>query len=752
MLERGRLFAGPGRRRRRRRGDPGPGDGVAGPSRRDHVRVALAGNPNCGKTSLFNALTGARQHVANYPGVTVEQRTGIADLGLGRAEIVDLPGTYSLSSFSPEERIAEAELMARPDVVVVVADSTQLERGLVLLAQVMQTGANPVLCLNMADEARAAGQRVDLAQMERLLGFPVVETEGHRGAGVDGLRAAIARAAGAPVSRHKLVLGEELDRALAAVRAALPEPLAREAGAAWTAVRLLLADPEHVERAESSPGGEAAVAEAGRQRRRLQAATGRDVSVFVTGRYFGFVDGLLREVRSQRPRVDARALTDRIDAVVVNPWLGLPIFALAMYLVFWLTFAVGELPMTWIEAAVGWAGRAAGALWPAGSDSPLRSLVVDGVIGGVGGVLVFLPNILLLFLGLAFLEDAGYMARAAFLIDHVMHRFGLHGKSFIPMLTGFGCTVPGIMATRTLENERDRLVTMLVLPLMSCGARLPIWMLLIPAFFPAAWRAPMMWLIYLAGIVLALLLALLLRKTLLRGEDTPFVMELPPYRLPTLRSVALKMLDRGGLYLRKAGTTILGISILLWAATTFPKPASHRVDADIAAGRIVVAEAAAAPAAPDAAVERLAPAAVAARRAAEDLEHSVAGRVGRALEPAFRPLGFDWKVVTAMIGAFAAKEVFVAQMGIVYSVAGADGAAGGAGPEALRARLAADYPPLVGLSMMLFMLVATPCMATVVITRRESGSWRWALLQFGGLTAAGYLLSLAVYQAGRLFV
>jgi ferrous iron transport protein B len=712
------------------------------------IRVALAGNPNCGKTSLFNALTGARQHVANYPGVTVERRTGVCDLGGRAAEIVDLPGTYSLSSFSPEERVAEAELMARPGVVVVVADSTQLDRGLVLLAQVMQTGANPVLCLNMADEARAAGQTVDLAQMERLLGFPVVETEGHRGVGVGELRTAIRRAAESPVRRHKLVLGEELDRALAAIRGALPGGAGAEPHVAWTAVRLLLADPEHVSRIEALEGGAAAVAEAGRQRRQLLAATRRDVSVFVTERYFGFVDGLLREVRAQRPRVDSRQLTDRIDAIVVHRHLGLPIFALAMYAVFWLTFAAGRLPMSWIGAAVGWAGRAAGSLWPAGSPSLLRSLLVDGIIGGVGGVLVFLPNILLLFLGLAFLEDAGYMARAAFLIDHVMHRFGLHGKSFIPMLTGFGCTVPGIMATRTLENERDRLVTLLVLPLMSCGARLPIWMLLIPAFFPSAWCAPMMWLIYAVGILLALLLSLLLRKTLLRGDDTPFVMELPPYRLPTLRSVVLKTADRGGLYLRKAGTTVLGISILLWAATTFPRPAAYRVDADVAAGRIVVASSLSRAAATTAGADgRLTPADLAARRAAEDLEYSAAGRIGRALEPAFRPLGFDWKVVTAMIGAAAAKEVFVSQMGIVYSIAGAE-----RGPDALRARLAADYPPVVGLSMMLFLLVAVPCMTTVAITRRESGSWRWALLQLGGLTAAGYLLSLAVFQIGRLFV
>ena len=294
----------------------------------------------------------------------------------------------------------------------------------------------------------------------------------------------------------------------------------------------------------------------------------------------------------------------------------------------------------------------------------MRSLLVDGVVAGVGGVIVFLPNIVLLFLGLAFLEDTGYMARAAFLTDRLMHRFGLHGKSFIPMLTGFGCTVPGHHGHRTLENQRDRLVTMLVLPLMSCGARLTIWMLLIPAFFPPSWRAPMLWFVYAVGIVLALVLAKLLRKTLLRGDDAPFVMELPPYRMPTLKSVLLKLFERSGLYLRKAGTTILGLSILLWAATSFPKPASYRVDAELAKAAIAARATTKSGALSEADIAR--------RRASEDLEYSVAGRVGRALEPVFAPLGFDWKILTAMVGAFAAKEIFVAQMGIVYSIADGD--------------------------------------------------------------------------------
>ena len=702
------------------------------------IRVALAGNPNCGKTSLFNALTGARQHVANYAGVTVERRSGSCALGEHVLEIVDLPGTYSLSSYSPEERVAQDELFAAPDVVVVVVDSTQLQRHLVLLAQIMQTGTRLVLCLNMADEARAAGQKLDLGLMEKLLGFPVVETVGHRGQGIAELKRAIARVAAQPPAPSRLVLGETMDQALAAIRPSLPTTSGTILASDWMAVRLLLDDRHDAGRIAALPGGTGAIALARHQRERIVAWTGLDIEVFVSGCYYGFAQGLLREVCAQPCRPDARQLTDRIDAVLVHRWLGLPIFALVMYAIFWLTFKVGEIPMGWIESGMHWLGSAVGAFWPVGSPSLLRSLLVDGIVGGVGGVIVFLPNIVLLFLGLAFLEDTGYMARAAFLTDRLMHRFGLHGKSFIPMLSGFGCSVPGIMATRTLESHRDRIITMLVLPLMSCGARLTIWMLLIPAFFPPAWRAPMLWFIYAVGIALALLLALLLRKTLMRGDDSPFVMELPPYRLPTLRSVPIRMAERSGLYLRKAGTTILGISILLWAATSFPRPASYRVDAETAAAALTGTAAVSAP---------LSQEDIASRRGAENLEYSIAGRIGHRLEFVFRPLGFDWKIVTAMIGAFAAKEIFVAQMGIVYSIADAD-----KGSDGLRRVLARDYGPLVGLSLMLFLLVGTPCMATVAVTRRESGKWSYALLQLGGLTGIAYALSLLVYQIGKVLV
>ena len=713
-------------------------------------RLALAGNPNSGKTSIFNAMTGARQHVGNYPGVTVEKRVGYYRTNGTSFELFDLPGTYSLTSFSPEERIAQDELLeGRHDVVVVVADSTTLERSLVLLAQVMRMGVRIVLCLNMTDEAEKAGQRIDVEQMEALLGSPVIQTIGSRGGGVDALKSAVSRALDSPLPANHLVLGKRLDEAVAAIRVNLEseevEPHQRD----WFATKLLIGEPEIVERfAASTNGGRNALAEASKQRERLEEESGRDISMYVTEQYFGFVRGLLREVVEIPSKPDARAGSDFVDSVLVHRKLGLPIFAAVMYLIFWLTFTVGEIPMGWLESGFGLLATWVTSLWPAGTTSPLKSLLVDGLIGGVGGVIVFLPNILLLFLGLALLEDTGYMARAAFLMDRVMHRFGLHGKSFVPMITGFGCSIPAVMATRTLENERDRLTTMMVVPLMSCGARLPIWLLLVPAFFAPSWRAPALWMIYSTGIVLALLLALALRRSILKGEDAPFVMELPPYRLPTLKAIVIKMTERSWLYMRKAGTIILGISVVMWFVTSYPKPSEYSLDRAIAAGSVTVV--------PDdtktmptaaAGVEVITETQADGRRSAQALEYSAAGRVGRAMEPLIAPLGFDWKIGTALLGSFAAKEVFVAQMGIVYSLGEADEES-----EGLRETLAKDFSPLVAISLILFLLIATPCMATIAITRRESNSWKWPLLQFGGLTVIAYLISLAVFQIGSLFV
>lgn len=724
------------------------------------TKVLLAGNPNSGKTSIFNALTGARQRVGNYPGVTVERRDGRYHDN-GRSFVVtDLPGTYSLTSFSPEERITQDELInANGSVVVTVVDSTTLKRSLVLLAQILRTGANPVLCLNMADEAQSSGQQLDLHRLEELLGFPVVETIGHRGRGVEQLKDAIQRAADKPLRRPGVRLGDRVEAAIAHIQDVLPAAEFPEKIRGWVASKLLIGEPGLTQRVRAQGrAGEEAIDVASSERERLEAETGMDAALHLTERYYGFVDGLLREVTTRSPREDAREVSDSVDRVLANRVIGVPIFLAIMYAVFWVTFTVGEYPMTWIETGFSALGSAISGLWPLGSESPIRSLLVDGIIGGVGGVIVFLPNIVLLFVGLALLEDTGYMARAAFLADRLMHRVGLHGRSFIPLMTGFGCSIPGIMATRTLENERDRLATMLVLPLMSCGARLAIWMLLIPAFFAPHWRAPILWLIYLTGIVLALAFAMLLRRTLLKGDEAPFVMELPPYRVPTLRGVVRKALDRSWIYLRKAGTIILGISVLLWFVASYPKPPSYEINREIENGTVEAFRPAPdmtesvmmerlADARRDAppGVQVLTAAEIERHRQSEDLRYSIAGRIGRAMEPVIRPMGFDWKLGTAMIGAFAAKEVFVAQIGIVYSLGETNERSQG-----LRSVISREYSPLVAISLILFLLVGTPCMATVAITRRESGSWKWALLQFGGLTALAYFLSLIVYQVGRL--
>ena len=690
-------------------------------------RVAIAGNPNVGKTTLFNALTGAHQKVANYPGTTVEKRVGRYRDGDLAIELVDLPGTYSLGAQSPEERVAEEALLAGDvDVTVVVADATTLSRSLVLAVHVMMTGANPVLCLNMADEARAAGQRLDLARMRELLGIPVVEVVGRTGEGLDALRAAIREARANPCPGGRLVLGEHLDRALDSVAQVLASD-ARVPQPRWTAHRLLLghAPTEDAIRALGDPGARA-IRRAGVLRRFIESQVGGDLPLYAAERQFGFVDGLLREVTRSRSRADARAVSDGVDRILAHRVAGLPLFLAAMYGVFWLTFTVGEIPMAGIEWVFARAGDAVNAAWPRDFAPAIQSLIVDGILAGVGGVLVFLPNILLLFLGLAILEDSGYMARAAFLVDRFMHRVGLHGKSFLPMMTGFGCTIPGVMATRTLESERDRLTTMLVLPLMSCGARLPIWMLLIPAFFPAPMRAPALWGIYLLGAILAVVLARVLRSTLLKGEQAPFVMELPPYRMPTARGLLTKAWERGWIYVRKAGTIILALSIALWFLTSYPKADHAAIDAREAAGGLDASQAEA-------------------ERASADLAHSFAGHIGRFIEPVLAPLGFDWKLGTAMVGTFAAKELFVAQMGIVHALGEADEES-----TPLREALAREYPPHTGFALMVFLLVGTPCMATLAVVRRESGRWKWALLQWGGLTALAWILAFVVFQAGSL--
>jgi len=839
------------------------------------LTIALAGNPNSGKTTIFNALTGARQHVGNYPGVTVEKKEGTASHHGRKIHVIDLPGTYSLTAYSVDEVVARNVLLEEtPDAVVAVVDSSNLERNLYLVTQLMEMDVPLVLAFNMSDIAKNRGMAIDDAQLSKLFGVPIVPTVGHKGRGIDKLMDAVVAVATDPQAARQRqrspTYGGEVEPHVQQLAEALAERCGPTRRARWTAVKLLENDEESVRQLRRScpEHAESVLAEAEQLREHIQSVCGDVPEIILADRRYGYISGACTEAVHQT--VEARhAASDKIDRVLTNRWLGLPIFIGLMYLVFYLTFTLGEWPMGWLEFGIGWLGETFSGLWPKASDSILRSLLVDGIIGGVGGVIVFLPNILLLFLAIAFLEDTGYMARAAFIMDRLMHKIGLHGKSFIPMLTGFGCSIPAILATRTLETRRDRLTTMLVVPLMSCGARLPIYALIIPAFFPSAWNAPVLWSIYIIGIVLAVALAKLLRVTLFRGQSTPFLMELPPYRMPTVKGLLIHMWGRSWLYLRKAGTIILGVSIVLWALSAFPKKARFEKDYDALADRAAadfVADAAslnadlALPAGstlvPDAmraemalaearenywpdeagyreaadahetamatltaaeggatltallrardgivearlafeqavaadeleegtpaydraaerrdeaiaALARQDPVAHAAavrfldeiyapfaryltrqdhEKQAEQLSYSIVGRMGRGLAPVLRPLGFDWRIATGLIGALAAKEVFVAQLGIVYSVGET-----GEGSEALRRRLQADYSPLVGYCIMLFCLISAPCIATVAVTRRESGAWRWALLQWVGLAVVAYVVTLTVYQVGRLF-
>ena len=683
--------------------------------------ILLAGNPNSGKTSLFNWIAGAHQHVGNYPGVTVEKKSA-RFARAGRAiEMVDLPGVYSLLAASPEEAIARDEILSeRAGVVIQVIDATNLERNLHLTAQLTEMGVPLVFALNMSDEAAANGLEFDLELMSALLGGPVVPTNGSNGAGAAELLAAAQRTAdaGRP-GTGRVFYGLDVEASIAAVAERFEGDDAVSARRRAIALLDGLPDPHAPAAARDA---------AARETARLEKRGGRPLDVQLAEARYGFALGVATEaVRDASPHV-RRARTLRLDNVLLHRVWGLPIFVFLMWGVFNLVFALGEPPMQGIESGLGWLSARLVAAWPAATAPLLRSLVVDGVIGGVGGVISFLPNILLLFLAIAFLEDTGYMARVAFLMDRVMHKMGLHGKSFIPMLIGLGCTVPAILATRTLEHKRDRFTTILVAPFVSCGARMTIYALLIPAFFAPRWRGWVLWGIYLTGILAAILVARLLRGTVFRGESAPFVMELPPYRMPTWRSVGIHMWDRAWMYLQKAGTVILAISILLWALGTFPRRTEFSRDyaAEIAAAATPAAGAAAE-----------------AARQAEILEHTAIGRIGRALEPAIRPLGFDWRVGTALVGAFAAKEVFVAQMGIVHSLGSAD-----ADSESLRQTLRARYTPLQGLAMMIFCLLSAPCVATIAATKRETNSWGWALGMLLGMTAIAWLATFVVYRLG----
>jgi len=685
--------------------------------------ILLAGNPNSGKTSLFNYLAGAHQHVGNYSGVTVEKKSATFVQDDISIEMVDLPGVYSLLATSPEEAIARDEILSgRAGVVIQVLDATNLERNLHLTAQLTEMGVPLVFALNMSDEAEQSGLKFDLDLMAALLGGPVIPTNGSNGDGVgELLSAALLVAISEQRYTGRVAYGTDLEEAIAVLGECF------EGEDAVSARRLAIALLDGIPNPHAT---DAARETAARVTTKVEKRGGRPMDVQIAEARYGFALGIATEVMKGESHHVRRDQTMKLDSFFLHRVWGLPIFIFLMWVVFNLVFTLGEPLMLGIEAGLGELSRGLVSVWPEGVAPLLQSLIVDGIIGGVGGVISFLPNILLLFLAIAFLEDTGYMARVAFLMDRLMHKMGLHGKSFIPMLIGLGCTVPAILATRMLENKRDRFTTILVTPFVSCGARMTIYALLIPAFFAPHWRGWVLWGIYMAGILAAIGVARLLRGTLFRGETAPFVMELPPYRLPTLRSVGTHMWERAWMYLQKAGTVILAISILLWALGTFPRRTEFSRDYAAAIAQADTPEE----------VSKLESA-----EQTETLAYTAIGRMGQWMEPALRPLGFDWRVGTALVGAFAAKEVFVAQMGIVFSLGSVD-----EGSDSLRQTLQKNYTPLQGLAMMLFCLLSAPCMATIAVTKRETNSWGWAMGMLFGMTAIAWIVTFMVVQLGLL--
>lgn len=718
------------------------------------TRLALVGNPNSGKTSLFNALTGAHRQVGNYPGITVEKHELTVTLRGGKVSLLDLPGTYSLSAYSQEEAVVRQVLSEdRPQVLIDVVNAGALERNLYLAVQILEMGTPLVLALNMIDEAEARGLRINIERLSQLLHVPVLPTVARTGKGVqDVLECAATIAQGTKSVQTPLTLsyGPDVDAALAYM-----VPLIEGAGfltahysPRWTAIKYIEGDAIVRELGQAANPALAAVLDNRMQQLTQHVRDTLDTSPegLIADYRHGFITSILRECLSRHDAEGERrrSITTMLDAVLINRLLGPVVMLAVLWFTYYLTLNVGDIPKGWLEDLFGWLGEHITALMPEGL---LRSLLVSGIIDGVGSIVSFVPLIFILFLVIAILDDTGYMARIAHMLDRVFRAFGLHGCSVMPYIVSGGipggCAIPGIMASRTLRSPRERMATMLTVSFLSCGAKVPVFLLFVGVFFPLHQQSTVLFGLTLVGWVTALLVALLLRKTLLRGEPTPFVLELPPYRMPTLHGVFLHAWERTWMYLRKAGTVILAISILLWAAMTFPAlPDTVQQQYSVEKAQLATLTL------PDEDKEQQLNA-LASREAEEALRHSLAGRLGVALEPVGTPAGFDWRVNIALLAGVAAKEVVISTLGTAYSLGEVDPD----DAQSLGQRLGndPDWNAARAMALMLFVLLYSPCFISVVVLRQEAGSWAWALLPVVGNTVLAYGVAVAVYQGMRAF-
>lgn len=712
-----------------------------------HIKVALVGNPNSGKTSIFNLASGSHEHVGNYSGVTVDAKEGILKHNGYVFTLVDLPGTYSLSAYSPEELYVRKYIVdEHPDVIVNVVASSVLERNLFLTTELIDMEYPMVIALNMYDELEQSGRKFDYNKFGDLINIPIIPTVGKRGEGIPELLEKI-------IEVHEqdeydfveIPYGRVLEKSISVMERELKDSITPMRGKPLRQISIkLLEGDKDMEQFVLTNGKnpDEIIARRDKERNYISKLLREDAESSFTNARYGFIAGGLKETLADKTqKVDK---TKMIDSVVSNKYLGFPIFFFFMWVMFEATFKLGQYPMEWIEWLVAQLGNFVREVMTPG---PLKDLIVDGIIGGVGGVIVFLPNIVILYLFISFMEDSGYMSRAAFIMDKLMHRIGLHGKSFIPLIMGFGCNVPAIMATRTIESRSSRMITMFIVPFMSCSARLPVYILFTSVFFPKYASLVMLGL-YIFGILIASLTAFMFRKTIFKSEESPFVMELPPYRVPTLKSIFTHMWERSSQYLKKMGGPILIASIFIWFLGYFPinKELYNNTDALVAdveqqydAGKVSETE------------RNLKVAELERVRKIEHQESSYIGAIGKFIEPVMRPLGFDWKISVSLLSGMAAKEIVVSTMGVLYNGDGDD-------QQSLQTRLLTEtYPdgskvftPLVVAGLLLFVLIYFPCIATVVAIKEESHSWKWALFSIVYSTGLAWLVAFLVHQIGSL--